>query len=522
MARQRMYLFERAYVDYIGLVRRFGERVWGIGKEIWLWFWAGPGATGIEYILRILIIIAAAAASVLFFRYENAHGRGLAATTLMTIIVIIVFTTLILWGWKAVIHFLARTLAGAFALGVILVLTTLSFLAFTTFFVPYLLVLFVLTVLSFSVFVPMRFAHWIWLTRRKITYRCPWDDCSYSGLPIHTCSCGHRYDDLQPSFYGIFYHVCRHDRESIKLPTMDFLGRNKLIRLCGRCERKLAFTSIGELAEWPIALAGGPTAGKTIFLRQATCQLQMTFEELPGSKVYIESKEQRREYAYDLERLDRGQVVEKTSGDVRQAFGLTLSLSKERGYLLYLFDAPGEQYTVLEQLGRKQAFQDMQGIILLVDPFSLPALADYAQLLDVQLQPSQAPFQRVVDVLIQTVNLMLVQKPTDQCEVPLAIVLSKVDALPVDDFAYLKGLNRDTVDDAFHAHCRQALDKLGARYSLHALERKFSRVQYFACTGLGRMPNPRDTRPFRPVGVTAPFLWLLGLDDIAATPAWKS
>lgn len=515
MARQRMYLFERSYVDYAAGLRKFRNKLLSICGAIWNWFWKGTGATVIEGILRLLVVAAAIVACVLYVRYEFDHGRSFSAGMLIAIVAIWLFTFLVLWGWKAPVHFIARIVSGISASGPIFILTILAIVFAILVFTPYLLVLFLLTALSFVIFLPMRTAHTLWLLYRRITYRCPYDDCAYSGLPIHVCSCGQRYNDLKPSFYGIFHHVCRHlDKTEAKLPTMDFLGRNKLPRLCGACGRPLIFSSMGELAERPIAIVGGPSSGKTLFLRQATRRLRDYLGTMRGSTVRIDSKVQERELENDFKLLDRGMVLEKTSGDVMRAFGLAVRIRRRFRYLLYLFDAPGEHFLAMEQFGRKQAIQHIAAIILLVDPFSLPALSEHGRRLSTELKPSETPFQRIVDVLINGVNMMLVRQPTDRCNIPLAVVISKGDAFPEEDFPFLSNLysdNEHAVDEAFHTRCKQALEKLGAERSIYALEQKFSNVRYFACTTLGRMPDRRNNSPFKAEGVISPFLWLLAL-----------
>ncbi|MFO1432368.1 MAG: hypothetical protein U1F76_19860 [Candidatus Competibacteraceae bacterium] len=376
-------------------------------------------------------------------------------------------------------------------------------------FSSYLLVLILLTALSVVAFLPIRGVHALWLLYRHITYRCPYDDCAYSGLPIHIGG-GEQYADLQPNFYGIFHHTCRNpDGTEVKLPTLDFLGRNKLPRLCGGCKRPLIFSSFGELAEKPIAIVGGPTAGKTLFLRQAVSQLQAYLSALPGSRVQIDSEQQQRELEADRQRLQSGQVVAKTVNQA-MAFGLAVRLSRRWRHLLYLYDAPGEDFLTMQRFGQKQALQHIAGLILLIDPFSLAGLASYRERLPVDQEISEVPLQQVVDVLLNGVNTMLVKQPTDTCAVPLAVVINKADALPVIELPFLAALQPG--GSATSADCRQALERLGERASVHKLESKFTRIQYFAGSALGRMPDRRNASPFQPVGVIEPLLWLLGLD----------
>lgn len=523
MSRQRMYIFERAYVDYGTRLRGFGAQLVTACGEIWSWFWSGPGAVAFDWIIRTLIVLGAIAACVAYVQYEASHGRSLSLETIFPLIGIFVFTTIILWAWKVPVHIVARGSAGGSAAGIILALSVLALSVAFVFFSAYLVLLFSWTALSVVVFVPMRFAHFLWLQYRKIKYRCPYDDDGGAhGLPIHVCSCGHGYDDLQPSFYGIFHHTCRHGSRDEKLPTMDFLGRNRLPRLCRFCKRPLiAFPGFGELQERPIAIIGGPAAGKTIFLRQATRQLRKHIASLPASRTAI-AKEQQRILDDDLDLLDRGQVVAKTAGDVMQAFGLAVRVPKRLECLLYLYDAPGEHFLTMERLGRKYSLQHIGGMILLVDPYSLQALSSYGHRDGAGSNSSATPLKDVVSVFLASVNQTLVRDSRERCNVPLAVVLSKADALPTRDFPFLAGLcPRDgfTQDSAFSARCRESLERLGEEHSIRALELKFSNIRYFSCSALGRMPDARNTSPFQPVGVKEPFFWLLGLDSTGARVA---
>ena len=288
MARQRMYAFERAYVNYVGGLRRVAHRVWDACTRIWQWFWQGSGARIIELLLQIAIVAAAIFAGYLFVRFEKSHGRSFSGGMAINLVIIGVFVVMILWGWKALVHLIARVISGTTASAVLLGVSVIAILLTIAVFAPWLLLLFVLTALSFIVFLPVRGLYGLWLFKRKITYRCPYDDDDYSGPPIHICSCGQRYADLYPSFYGVFHHTCRTNGHKERLPTLDVLGRNKLDRLCGSCGRPLMFSALGELAVKPIGIVGGTSAGKTIFLRQATRELLRTLGARSGSKVQIE------------------------------------------------------------------------------------------------------------------------------------------------------------------------------------------------------------------------------------------
>jgi len=405
--------------------------------------------------------------------------------------------------WDAPAHVATGLVLGALAL----IVGSLAFLVATVFFTSYLVMLLAVTTLSLVVFVPLRVGHWFWLQVRKITYKCPYDDCRYRGLPIHVCSCGAEYTNLEPNFYGVFHHICCHTDENVRLPTL--LGRNRLPRLCGGCRRPLLHSSLGELREWPIFVVGGPNAGKTVFLRQAVRQLLRVLAERSGGTVRLDSETQQREHAEQVRLLDNGQVLVKTAEGTAAALGIAVRIPKGLHALVYLFDKPGEYFQSMQRFGRLQAIEGLRGAILVVDPFSLPALEgrDPAHR---GLAPD-VPFHTVAANLIHAVEAMLPGREK-RSDLPLAVVLSKADVLSANVFPFLTGLvgvDHENPED-LHRRCREALSRLGGTETIRMLEQKFRTVRYFSCTATGRIPDARDHSPFRPAGVEQPLLWLLG------------
>ncbi len=513
-----MYLFERAYRDYASRLVQFNRSLWRHCGTIWKWFWDGPGANVLEVVLRVGVVISGIVVGVLYVSYERRQGRGISLGAVLAFCLIAGYVSVLMWGWKAPVHFAARLTSAACAAGAVALLIVGAVTFASVVFTAYLIVLFLLTALSFIVFVPMRALHWLWLLWRRITYECPYDNCSYQGLPVHICGCGKEYDDLRPSFYGIFHHVCDHGNEKVKLPTMDFLGRSRLLRRCAHCGSYLIHSSIGELSERPVFMAGGPSAGKSAFLFQAMHQLSERLNALPGSRVCIDSEEQGRLINDELTRLGRGEVPAKTivGGNVH-AYGLAVRLREPRRLrcLLYLFDPPGEDFTSMRRLGSKRVMQHLGGIVLLVDPFCTPKLAEHARHVGREMKVSNVPLGDVVGELMGAARQWLLSGSSQKSQVPLAIVLAKADALPEDDCPFLANLcptNGSADPDADSDRCREALIQLGEGHSLRVLEQRFTNVRYFACSALGRTPTPGDTTPFRAAGVTEPLLWMLGLN----------
>ena len=522
MARKRTFLFERAYTDYWARLKRFNRWLWSGCGRIWDFFWEGPAAKVLEVVLRLLVVASGFAAAAAFYVYEKNHGRGFSFGTLLAILVAAVYGWAVAWGWKAPVHVAARAVSATVASSVIGAVALSVLAAACVAFACYLAVLVALTSLSCVVFLPMLMAHWSWRLYHRITYQCPYDDCGCKGIPpIHVCSCGHHYDDLKPSFYGIFYHKCRHNDGYEKLPTLDLLGRKKLTRLCGRCKRPLLHSSFGELSERPIAIIGGPSVGKTVFMHQGIEHVMNRLRTFPRARVAFDSAEQEKLHCDTMRLLNVGQVVAKTGGDYMTALGLAVRIPKRLRTLLYFYDAPGEDFLTIERFGRKQSMQHVAGLVLMVDPFSLSALVGQGWRFGGGLNPSQGRLQDVVPRLVQVVHAMLIKRTSDKCKVPLAVVLSKADALPTQQYPYLAGLcpqNGDPLDPAHHARCRDALVRLGEEQAVRKLEQTFETVRYYAASSLGRIPQPRDNSPFKPAGVVEPFMWLLGLGGSPSEP----
>jgi len=100
---------------------------------------------------------------------------------------------------------------------------------------------------------------------------------------------------------------------------------------------------------------------------------------------------------------------------------------------------------------------------------------------------------------------------------PIAVVITKSDALDLDhlighpaaqDLMRRKPAIR-LEEDAIHLLVEQFLIDNQLGNLVRDLHLQFQQVRFFSCSALGRLPDESDPRPFTPVGVLAPFLWLL-------------
>lgn len=522
--RRRMYVFERAYADYADRLVSLARGLKKVCGDVWRWFSRGPGAAVIELILRAAIVLSGIVLAILYVRYEVQHGRGFSFSMALSMGFILLYVWVLLWGWKAPIHLVAKSVTGITATASVGVLGGLAVCLIFTVFGGYMLGLLLLTALSFLVFLPMRGIHHLWLLWRRITYQCPDFACPSKANPIYVCDCGAVYNDLMPSFYGIFYHTCRHADRDVKLPTMDFMGRNKLTRLCRGCKRQLKSTDVGELEVRPIAVVGGPSAGKSVFLCQAIDQLAGRLGTIAGNKVKLDSQNGSHPITIGINGLKKGRLPAKTAGADVEAYGLALRLQQPKSLrtLLYLFDAPGEMFSTVQRLSHMHGLQNLHSVILLVDPFALDSLRNHAQQQAAALKPSSLSFRDLVPNVISVMRQMKRESRSGRWDIPVAVVVAKADSLPMGDFPFLTNLapvdGRQTAE-ANHLGCRDALTKLGEGGAVRLLEQHFSNVRYFACSALGRSPASGGNQAFVGRGVVEPFHWLLGLNGSAPAKA---
>lgn len=517
--RQRMYLFERAYKDYTGYLFLFWYKLSAVSRGIWNWLWKGVGAGIVEKIILIGTVLAGISFAVGYLVFEVKNGGTLDISALIGAIIIGGFVGISAFGWKAPIHWLACLTSALSAAGSILVVGLSMLIPAIILFVSYLLGLFVLTVISFLVFVPIRISQEVKLLLRRITYSCPWDDCPTNGrdLPIHICECGREYHDLKPSFYGIFYHKCRHTDGYTKLPTLDCLGRNKLKRKCSGCNHDLLHSSLGDARPFTFAVVGAKDSGKTMLITQAVRTLCGSFSEDSDYAVRIDSKDQAADLQEPYFNLDHGQPLDKTTAAVMQSIGVLFQhrRDKKKKTLLQIFDAPGEHFQTISAIGRKQNLQRTQGLVLLLDPERIPKLAKHIHGTKSPTHDEETQ-QTVVDNFIQFYR-SAAHDMNQKIDIPLVVVLTKMDifSAKIQKQIYTAPTESWPANHLEHhsAKCKKLLEICGCEHILRSLEQTFSHVRYCACSAMGRIYKVSDKTPFEAKGVVEPFIHLLSYLD---------
>jgi hypothetical protein len=421
-------------------------------------------------------------------------------------LLIIVFASMI---YQAVANFIITVLVSP-SLGLVYyILVAIVYVALFTLLLisalSYGVYLVLLVVSQFLLLVPLTvlvFMERLWLLWRRIFYTCPNRECSYRGLPIHVCSkCGKNHKRLWPNRFGVFYHTCDCGTE---LPTLDVLGRKRLTRLCAACKIRL-FEDIGGLPEELVALVGGPSVGKTNFLLMSTRRLLNGKVCRTGNnsiKAELIVPAQKQELTLGIENLENGIPPGKTQRTHKMAYLLRMN-RQSRKSLLYYYDAAGEEYSSINRDGRHENIKHLDGLILLVDPFSLEGLNNRVREEDTGLRASETPWGDVVSSTIATLRRIPAGKNRRK-SIPLAVVITKTDVQSVQEM--LGDIKKRLPGSE---QCEKALVRWGARNSVELLRQHFDTLRFFACSALGRSPGSDNGKPFRDYGIMEPLQWIL-------------
>ncbi|MEW6282820.1 MAG: hypothetical protein AB1758_29685 [Candidatus Eremiobacterota bacterium] len=319
------------------------------------------------------------------------------------------------------------------------------------------------------------------LAHRAVRVTCPNRGCYRRvGLPHYLCpGCGALHRKLLPGSYGTLRRRCRCGE---RLPTLFLLGRNRLPSLCPECQRPMAVVLAKSLH---LAVAGATSAGKSSFLAAVLMELcDRGLGVLPSPRDRVAVEEARMHFG-------SGSVLPKTAEFEPDAFLLELTSPSNRA--LYIYDAAGEAYETVDTLRRHEYLGYLHGILLVVDPFSVPVARAGVDLQG--LQPAAEEPQPIYDRVIRMFRELA---GTEVAQCPVAVVLTKADALPAD------------LDP------RQALLDWGQGNLVRDLEHSFHHVRYFRVSALGRRPD-RSEKPFEPQGTLEPILWLLNACGLSLT-----
>lgn len=340
---------------------------------------------------------------------------------------------------------------------------------------------------------------------RRAHYECP-EDHERFPLPTYVCpACGAKHRKLLPGRHGILHRVCECDRAA--LPTLQLNGRNKLPMECP--DGHSMSGAIGIAQNVPIPLAGGPSAGKSSYLAAAMIELERLGAE--GSLALSVVEESRSGFDALTSALRGGIRPAKTADE--QAPALVAEVGDDgHPRILYAYDVAGEVYDSADKVKGMAFLARSAGLILLIDPLAIPRVAEehadeIAPLTDALRPSSEDPlrvFERVLGTLRES-------GAGDLGKLPLAVVIAKADAIGIEA-EIAAGTGAESAPKAW-------LEQNGAGNLVRAIDLEFKRVNWFACSALGRTPVEGDNRPYEPRGVLEPMLWLLEQNGVSPKPS---
>lgn len=399
----------------------------------------------------------------------------------------------------------------------VLVFGTAVFLAASA---VHVLILALLVALIYTAFTVVYLSERAYLVGKRFFTVCP--AChSKAPLPQYFCpGCRAVHDRLIPSSFGILHHTCRCGQQ---LPATFFMGRGALRSQCPDCSHALE-QSHTESRKLFVPVTGAKSVGKSAFLHTALQELvEHKAGELGLAHSFVEASAER-DFERVRDQFARGRRPDVTMETLPRALTLRLDRPGQAPRVLYLYDPAGEAFADNQGTGLHKYQEYLSGLVFLVDPFAIPAVADeYRAQLAAHtdaLRPSEVPIEDTFARILIGMEEFFGLKKGDRIKVPVAVVLNKADAFDLEDrigeravderlAASPTGTTREAVRDAL---IREHLRGWGEEPFVQQLETRCARVRYFTCSSLGRMPDSTD-RAFEGRGVLDPLLWIIGERD---------
>jgi len=341
-------------------------------------------------------------------------------------------------------------------------------------------------------------------------------------LPVFLCPCGARHARLYPNHYGIFWHRCK--QCNTRLPTIGFLGRKELSRLCANpsCNRPLN-PGIGEGTNVHIIILGSRSVGKTNYIIMALREFKHTFENMYRYTITFTDPVHKRNFEESLRRLDNGQELKMTPDIIPHAYNLRIkALRAWVPKLMYVYDAAGEVFNDSRHTRRQEYYKYTQGIIFVIDPCTI---TEYYRAHEMEIERIRDSIRPGSSDVMSTYTRMLSMfeaskgvRNEGRYPQPVAVVLTKADALKLEEEigapAAQSLMAQDpskyiTEEDAISTLVRDFLSAYGLDNFVRDLEAQFVDVKYFSCSALGRLPIQTNRQEFIPIRVLEPLRWLL-------------
>lgn len=316
--------------------------------------------------------------------------------------------------------------------------------------------------------------------------------------------------------------------------------------VCPHCHNALPQEMIEEGAEI-ISIIGAPSSGKTVYfvalinaLESCGFRLGLSVrpkDEVPGgmsmpgggettAKIYGRLKD-------DL--FGEGYLPNQTARSERSLpliFRLTSSVEafkynkNDKSIYLVFYDTAGESFTDPESIANNVKYlKESSGIILLLDPFSVPELRKMLEKAGIQMEENRGDVREVLTQL-----LGIADNKVNLRKKPIAVTFSKIDSVVngleqagedriqgIDlrmDSSFLRSgvfspMEVQQNSDALFTYC---VDKWRLGQVLQDVGASFANYKLFGVSSLGGSPdedNPNHITDIKPYRVLDPLVWIL-------------
>jgi Double-GTPase 2 len=333
------------------------------------------------------------------------------------------------------------------------------------------------------------------LRRAKAT--CTDGACTFrTRLPAYRCTCGRIHHDVRAGRQGLFVRRCAC---GTKLPTTVLQAAAGLVPLCQNCERDLR-AGAGTLTDVVMPVFGSTSAGKTRLIYAGMVALSRHLPAVGGTFT-PDGADSEATFRSASTVVEEGTQTTKTAAD-RPPAAITVRLGTgRRPALLHLFDAAGEAFSSRDQAADLRFLDDPQGMVFVLDPFSMPQVADALRgALASRLAAAEPAFLDPEESYFITVSWLRDQGVALRRK-PLAVAVVKADLLfglpPAD------GLTHGSSSDDIARWLRgKGLDNL-----LDGMGRDFREVTFHLVASRDAGLGPDGAAG--PTSAAGPLLWLL-------------
>ncbi|MGH3625554.1 MAG: TRAFAC clade GTPase domain-containing protein [Sciscionella sp.] len=320
---------------------------------------------------------------------------------------------------------------------------------------------------------------------RKASGSCP--RCYHvTSLPAFACDgCGRLHRDIRPGRLGGAWRRCGC---GTVLPTTVLRVARRIPAQCPRCTERLR-AGAAVVTDIRLPVFGPVSAGKTRLVYAGLLALRDGVAANGGTLDFVDEESQQ---AFDNGAAvisTDADTVKTSAGELPHAITARFTAARRRA-LLHLFDAAGEFYADREDNSDLEFLDHAQGLVFVVDPFSVPWVRDQlgkvdASSLVARANPASEDPERVYHVTTKRLRDYGVNTRKRK----LAMTVVKADLLTGLPLA--EGLSPE--------HGREWLIQAGLDNLVLSAERDFGEVRYFVVASKSGVPAGDGFSPANPL-----------------------